>query len=283
MARVILDSQNEQDFKPILVICKTNHALDSFLGDLRLRGITKIVRMGRKDTEDWLKPLNFSEIRSKLKHTRSEILPIKAAQTRQNVLTREGVGWTDGFSSATFSWHVFKDHLKAHHRAIFDDFEEIERLNHDLRDLHRVKRYSGFGYEYWIRGGDLSDMQSLLDTLDTLLGEPHPTSSETFRAKLLANVKANVLNASAKSGGVWTMDLDARRALVTRWIEELNPWSLCDGLAEVHRRHQVAVKSLNRSYQAFDVRCLTERKLSTLFPSSLHLYVFVLEADHRYR
>ena len=279
LAKVILDSQSQRDLKPILVICKTNHALDSFLEDLRSRGITEIVRMGGKDTEDWLKPLRLSEVRSKMKLTRFESDQIKTARTRQHALTREGVGWCDGFSSLTLSWHVFKDYLRARHRAIFDEFEEIERLNHDLQDLRRVKRYYGFGYEYWIRGGDIADIETLLDTVDTLLGEPQTTSVDSFRAKLLANVKENILNASVKPSGIWTMDLDRRRALVGTWVADLNTWSLCDGLAEVHRRHQVAVKLLNHAYQPIDVTCLGSRKFSTPFALYPHLRdLFFLES-----
>ena len=261
LAKVILDSQSGQSSKPILVICKTNHALDSFLGDLRDRGITKIVRLGGKDTEDWLKPLRISEVRSKIKLTQSEWLPIKAARTRQHVLTREGLGWADGFSSTSFSWHVFKDHLKFNHQGVYEEFQEIERLNAELRDLRRIKRYNGFGYAYWVQGGDLADIESLLDTVDSLLGKPCSDSEESFRMKLLAHVKENAIHASTKSGGIWSMNLVERHAHVARWVEELNAWSLCDGLAEVHRRHQVAVRSLNSVYQPLDVKCLANQQV----------------------
>ena len=261
LAKVILDSQSGQSPKPLLVICKTNHALDAFLGDLRDRGITKIVRLGGKDTEDWLKPLRISEVRSKMKLTQSELLPIKAARTRQHVLTREGIGWADGFSSLTFSWHVFKDYLRVHHRAIHEEFQEIERLNADLRDLRRIKRYNGFGYAYWIQGGDLSDIESLLDMVECLLGEPQSSSADSFRMKLLANVKENAMHGTAKSRGIWSMSLSERHAHVAQWTAELNAWSVCDCLAEIHRRHQQAVKSLNSIYQPIDVKCLANQQI----------------------
>lgn len=48
--------------KPILTVCTTNHALDSFLGDLYERGVTKIVRIGNGSKEEWIKKFNIKKL-----------------------------------------------------------------------------------------------------------------------------------------------------------------------------------------------------------------------------
>ena len=55
LAKVLLASRDSNDSKPIMVVCMTNHALDSFLGDLRKDGIDKLVRLGGGSNEQWTK------------------------------------------------------------------------------------------------------------------------------------------------------------------------------------------------------------------------------------
>lgn len=46
LTKTILASTPPESSRPILAVCMTNHALDSFLGDLVKDGITKIIRLG---------------------------------------------------------------------------------------------------------------------------------------------------------------------------------------------------------------------------------------------
>lgn len=71
LVKVLLASRSSLDIKPILVVCLTNHALDSFLGDLRKYGVTKLVRLGRGSREPWtdeFQPLALAR-RSKEPHS----------------------------------------------------------------------------------------------------------------------------------------------------------------------------------------------------------------------
>lgn len=71
IAKVILSSLSSRP-KPILVVCLTNHALDSFLEDLRKSGIVRLARLGGGSKEDWTKPYLVKEQSSKLKRTQIE-------------------------------------------------------------------------------------------------------------------------------------------------------------------------------------------------------------------
>ena len=51
LTKVLLASRSHAERKPILVICMTNHALDSFLDDLRKAGIVKLARIGTKSKD----------------------------------------------------------------------------------------------------------------------------------------------------------------------------------------------------------------------------------------
>ena len=72
LSRVILASRKPSNRKPILVVCMTNHALDSFLKDLLDVGVTKLARIGRNTKEDWVHKYQISELSSSMKRTASE-------------------------------------------------------------------------------------------------------------------------------------------------------------------------------------------------------------------
>lgn len=58
--------------KPILAVCMTNHALDSFLSDLKREGILHIARLGSGSRETWTKELQLSELNRRFPRTQIE-------------------------------------------------------------------------------------------------------------------------------------------------------------------------------------------------------------------
>lgn len=58
----------------------TNHALDSFLGDLHSAGITKLARLGRGSKEAWIKQFQISELGQRMKLTQIERWDLKCAR-----------------------------------------------------------------------------------------------------------------------------------------------------------------------------------------------------------
>ena len=53
LVKTLLASREESNSRPILVVCMTNHALDSFLDGLRSAGLTRFARLGRGSKEQW--------------------------------------------------------------------------------------------------------------------------------------------------------------------------------------------------------------------------------------
>ena len=80
LSKAILSSQDKRNPKPILAVCMTNHALDSFLGDLKNDGITSIARLGAGSKEEWTKPFLLRELSQKMKITRIESMNLRDAR-----------------------------------------------------------------------------------------------------------------------------------------------------------------------------------------------------------
>lgn len=55
------------DPTPIIVVCVTNHAVDSFLEDLLKAGVKKIARIGGGSKEVWTRDYLISKLAGKLK------------------------------------------------------------------------------------------------------------------------------------------------------------------------------------------------------------------------
>lgn len=72
LTKVLLASRSHSALKPILIVCMTNHALDSFLEDLRNAGVSKLVRVGSNSKENWTKEIQMSVLQRRLKKTTFE-------------------------------------------------------------------------------------------------------------------------------------------------------------------------------------------------------------------
>lgn len=72
LSQVILASRKILRPKPILAVCVTNHAVDSFMEDLLKLGVTKLARLGRGSKESWIQKYQISELSQKMTRTLSE-------------------------------------------------------------------------------------------------------------------------------------------------------------------------------------------------------------------
>lgn len=268
LAQVILASQDKAKAQPILIASQTNRACDDFLQDLKRKGLTKIARLGGGSKEEWIKPHLLREMSGKLRLTTIERTDLRSARRDVEHQARDGLGWAEALSKDMLGWHSLKDHIRKHHPIIFDHFASLESLDSAVTDLRRTKRYSGFAYEYWVSGGDIQDVSALLEVLDTLLGEcelPNKSASSgaQFKEKIFASVKRNTQRASATagSGQIWSLSIEERHRLVEKWIQELNPWTVCEAFAELHRRHQAAIFRKKEVTRSIDARCLAQQQI----------------------
>lgn len=84
------------------------------------------------------------------------------------------------------------------------------------------------------------------------------------RYRVLDNIALNAANTAAldPSPGcdVWKLTLQERHRLLDRWKEEIDPQTILDRTAEIHRRHQAAVLKRHEVYHDIDARSLQDRK-----------------------
>ena len=290
LSKTILSSQDKSNPKPILAVCMTNHALDSFLGDLKEDGISGIARLGAGSKEEWTKQYLLRELSQKMKITKIESINLRGARLQvegksslfditwqesdcPKGLVREGTGWSEALSNDTLSWHAVRGHLRAKYPVIFEHFASLETLGEGLSDIRLARKAGGYAYEFWCQGGDIRDLDQLLALFDTLLGRHHspkePDASETrVRERLLAGVKRNAEHVATifSESNIWTTPLAARQEIIDNLKTEINPWATADCLVEVHRRHQAAIYRKREAHAGVDRRCLAQRKSTS--PSS---------------
>lgn len=265
----------------------TNHALDSFLGDLRDAGVTKIARLGRGTKEDWLKPLQVSELSRSMKLTQIERSKLNSIRFKSeglsaiplnfgfyanhghSALHREGVGWCEALNQEFVSWPAIRGYLKAKYKSAYDGFVGLERVDRAiLSDISLARKAGGFAFEFWCQGGDINDVNRLLDCLSTMLGSNDSSSdtdaaTERSKDRVLAGITRNVEQAVGRRQGndVWSLPLKDRHSLLKRWTEEVNPWTIIDQTAEIHHRYERAISKRTEVRQEVDARCLLERKI----------------------
>ena len=84
------------------------------------------------------------------------------------------------------------------------------------------------------------------------------------RYRVLDNIALNAANTAAldPSPGcdIWKLTLKERHRLLDRWKEEIDPQTILDRTAEIHRRHQAAVLKRHEVYHDIDARSLQDRK-----------------------
>ena len=346
LTKVLLASRPLHDPRPVLVVCMTNHALDSFLDDLRNQGICKLARLGRGSREDWTQGYDLFTLarrtrlstnereRAKLASARCEsiyaelmaitpcIVSDTACPNRTKFLDDTGVtqgyhrkmetyplmavcnkliggdedsrvnqppdtidnpngeeekdvqqvGVADNVHGKT-TWIAIRDHLASHHPLIYNTFAQIECSRDDGLSTARLSRKaSGFAFEFWLEGGDLKDIQSLLEHFDSILGRNklplgHLSRDryDTLRERLTNTIVSNAQLASLawsespEEGDIWSMSLEKRRALAQEWREAIGPFTIPDKALELHRRYLAAVSDRRDIRRSIDMRCLLKQ------------------------
>ena len=249
----------------------TNHALDSFLNDLRQLGMDRIVRLGGNSKEKWTWEYLLRNISWQMKKTTFEKSSQQTARYRVESLYTEGKSWCESLNSNELSWPAVREHLKSNYPNLLTCFTEIEHMDEArLDDIRLARKVGGFAYDFWCKGGDIHDAERLAKECESLLGEPpkfqvdvddrEEGSKYRVLDKIFLNAHAVAKASAAAEDDIWRLNLNERKALIQRWASEINPRTLQDKVAEIHRRHQLACSKRRDIYQEFDARCLAERK-----------------------
>ena len=184
-------------------------------------------------------------------------------------LTTEGTSWCESLNSAALSWPAVRELLKARYPAVLQCFTSIEEVEEStLSDIRLARKAGGFAYEYWCNGGDIKDVDRLLQKFNAMLGNGYDSPDESdgeletrqrVMDKIYRNAHSLAHSLLSLDDDVWHMDLSQRQDLVQKWKEEIGPKMILDRTAEIHRRHQAAIARKNSVYRDMDTRCLASQ------------------------
>ena len=271
LTKVLLESRDRVSRRPILIVCTTNHALDSFLKDIQEAGVAKFVRLGGNSKETWTKAFSLRAAARGLKKTTLE--RSREAQARRQVecLTTEGTSWCESVNADILSWPAVRELLKSRYPAILERFVGLERVDSSrLSDIRLARKAGGFAFEFWGTGGDIKDVDQLREKFSSMLGNEFEfqdiADDDDLRTKyrVFDNIALNAANTATSESShgydVWKLSLQERHRLLRKWKEEIDPQTILDRIAEIHRRHQVAVSRRCDVYHDIDARCLQDRE-----------------------
>ena len=267
---VILDSQDPDDRKPIIVVCMTNHALDDFIDSLIKRKIRRIARLGNRSTHDWIKPYLMRSHAQKGRLTGQEAHQSWELRQQVDGLTKQGTDWATSLSANPIGWAAIADYLRLEHPKIYNHFSAIENVNMSLLDIREIRQWSGFAFQFWIEGGDILDVDSLMEVLEQVAGSSDPPDEATVksiegRKKFFEEILDNATKAAKrKEFEVWSLDQEERAELLASWYKEIDTQRLCEMMAEVHRRHQEAILRRKDLRRAIDKRVIELQKIDII-------------------
>lgn len=259
LTRVLLASRSTTNRKPILVVCLTNHALDSFLGGLHDAGIKKIARIGRGSKEEWIKKFELHALTRNAKLTQdvreAKTLAARNAQTSFAEIEALCRGLNAESTTGLLSWPSVEAYLRSVQP------ETYQQLTTSNDNPHA----QAFAFDYWAGGGDLRNLQELRAELETcLLGssadEGSSISTEGIdRALEQITLHAQQQSARAEQNNIWKLNLQERQQALRHWKANIDREELVEHFAQVQVEHQVAGQATRKSWQKRDAKCLLEQ------------------------
>ncbi len=209
----------------------------------------------------------------------------------------EGTGMCTSLNQGLMNWPAVSGHLERNYNSVYRSFADVEHVDVDqkLSEVRISRQAGGFAFEFWCSGGDLNDIESLLESFHTMLGR-NITQGASFdsdhdpqaRSKVVSQVSQNAVQLSGIAGDdIWAMSLTERLQSVKKWQEEIGPAKIADQAIELHRRHQAALQRLNQvrvdggvhRYGSQDVIGLTTTACAKHWPllSKLELQTVICE------
>ncbi|KAI9704227.1 MAG: hypothetical protein M1836_007088 [Candelina mexicana] len=280
LTKAVVSSQNCANAKPVLAVCMTNHALDSFLEDLVKDGITQVARLGAGSKVEWTRPYTLRELSHKIKLTQLESHNLLRPRIRVEALHREGTRWCESLSTSDLSWCSVRNHLTENYSDIYRQFLALEKPEHSFEGHRAIRHAGGFGFHCWKSGLDIRALNTLSVEFATYLGVD-PSTGDTSGSgtrvieSLLAEIvsRSRNLDAIVSSGtSIWSMSPTERTSMVEKWKMEIGPRKFVEQLGEIHRRHQVALLEKKKATQDIDARCLESRQVIGLTTTACATY-----------
>ncbi|KAL9102197.1 MAG: hypothetical protein Q9163_002622 [Psora crenata] len=267
LAKVLLASRSSTPRKPILVVCLTNHALDSFLSDLRNAGIINFARMGAGSKEAWTQEFELRKLGHKLKKTTFERTSAQSVHHQVEGLWVEGTSWCESLNSDTLSWPAVREYLANHDPSALTCFTELETVDQaKLSDIRLARKAGGFAFEFWCSGGDLDDVERLIEHFTYIIGNDISSDLDddaiTTQTRVISSIcwNADTVKQCSSTVNLWALSLKERENLLQYWKRMIEPRTILDRTAEIHRRHYAAMQRKRATYEGMDARCLANRE-----------------------
>ncbi|KAL2002422.1 hypothetical protein VTN02DRAFT_6800 [Thermoascus thermophilus] len=210
--------------KPIIAVCMTNHALDSFLKDLVDQGITQIARLGCGSKEEWTAKYSLRSLVTSVKSTeRERIERCKALhEVRHDGLHKKGLDRRAGAFPYVF-WSSGGD-LKVFDMSLAEEFALF-------------------------LGRNDPDGKSSLTNSDIV-------------SNVLCDIVSKIhTNSQWAEENIWKLPFTERKALIARWAKEIDPKAVARNIIDIHFKHQEAVNQLKDTRHSADLRCLEKQKV----------------------
>lgn len=212
LTRVLLASRSSKI--PILLVCRTNHALDAFLAGLKDTGVGKLLRIGSSSREEWTKEISLREIAHKQKYTKSESVAKNHIDSEKQANWFNLEAWCKGLTQEALtsypSWQQISSVVAR------EDIQTHVQLTTNVRE----PKAQAFIFDYWVQGGDLTTIQSLQAELARRLGMDTSKSSLEVPSKKESDIRVMLEDMSkyttyhaTKSGSadIWELSLLERQ------------------------------------------------------------------------
>lgn len=148
-------------------------------------------------------------------------------------LWTEGTSWCESFNNGDIPcWPAVRELLEHSHPNVMNQFTKLENVGETkLSDIRLARKAGGFAFEYWCRGGDLKDIESLLSFFKTLIGrDPFPGRIEddyaTVEQRVYTDISSNAVMAAydTSSDSIWDLSLAEREKLLLQWVNKIGKW-----------------------------------------------------------
>jgi hypothetical protein len=248
--------------RPILVVCLTNHALDSFLDGLREAGVEKLVRIGNGSQEDWTDNINLKKLSKETRMSTNQWTEKNSAHRHRETVFAEIDSWCKGFNArkigGKISWHTVQDLLLVAYPEVY----------HQLVTATDVPCAQAFVFDYWAVGGDLRNLTDLDRELRSRLVQKSAPDEEESKIqagvqKILRQVADYLRNRSTLVGTstIWNLPLVKREQLLAKWATQVDYEFVTNKFASLHVLHREAGDGLRASYQPRDISVLLDHNV----------------------
>ncbi|OAP63427.1 hypothetical protein AYL99_02654 [Fonsecaea erecta] len=258
LAKTLLESRHSQ--KPILLVCLTNHALDSFLADLRDAGVSNLLRIGSGSKADWTDAINLRNMRRKTRMKKADSHRLYAHDLQKKLLLAELDLLCKALSCQTHTgnppWHYVEDILRNKYPDVHSQF--MTNPN--------VSLAQSFTFEYWSGGGDLKTIRELHLELACRLAQTSkdgakPTQENVDEILLDISYHAELQSANAGESSVWNLPLSERQFMLRHWEAEVDGEKFATKMVSLYSDLQVYMEKIKTIHEARDAQIMSSQNI----------------------